>query len=99
MVRVDKFILPTNFVVLDCEIDVEVPIILRRPLLATGKALVDVELGDLKSRVGGEEVTFKVCQTAKPPDECKVIGVLNDEGNNGGVDMEEDESEDDPQED
>ncbi|XP_070043223.1 uncharacterized protein [Nicotiana tomentosiformis] len=35
LVRVDKFILPANFVILDCEVDYEVPIILGRPLLAT----------------------------------------------------------------
>ncbi|XP_070012891.1 uncharacterized protein [Nicotiana sylvestris] len=37
LVRVDKFILPTDFVILDCEVDYEVPIILGRPFLATGK--------------------------------------------------------------
>ncbi|XP_070015290.1 uncharacterized protein [Nicotiana sylvestris] len=43
LVRVDKFILPADFVILDCEVDFEVPIIFGRPFLATGKALVDVE--------------------------------------------------------
>ncbi|XP_070010708.1 uncharacterized protein [Nicotiana sylvestris] len=47
LVRVDKFILPANFVILDCEVDYEVLIILGRPFLATGKALVDVETGEL----------------------------------------------------
>ncbi|XP_070011183.1 uncharacterized protein [Nicotiana sylvestris] len=42
LVRVDKFILPADFVILDCEVDYEVPIILGRPFLVTGKALVDV---------------------------------------------------------
>ncbi|XP_070022781.1 uncharacterized protein [Nicotiana sylvestris] len=42
LVRVDKFILPTDFVILDCEVDYEVSIILGRPFLATRKALVDV---------------------------------------------------------
>ncbi|XP_070054173.1 uncharacterized protein [Nicotiana tomentosiformis] len=46
-VRVDKFILPADFVILDCEVDYEVPIILGRPFLATGKALVDEEAGEL----------------------------------------------------
>ncbi|XP_070003043.1 uncharacterized protein [Nicotiana sylvestris] len=44
LVSVDKFILP-DFVIVDCEVDYEVPIILGRPFLATGKALVDVEAG------------------------------------------------------
>ncbi|XP_070035058.1 uncharacterized protein [Nicotiana tomentosiformis] len=47
LVRVDKFILPADFVILDCEVDYEVPIILGRPFLATWKTLVDVEAGEL----------------------------------------------------
>ncbi|XP_070029869.1 uncharacterized protein [Nicotiana sylvestris] len=46
-IRVDKFILPANFVILDCEVDYKVLIILIRPFLATRKALVDVEAGEL----------------------------------------------------
>ncbi|XP_070029928.1 uncharacterized protein [Nicotiana sylvestris] len=47
LVRVDKFILPADFVILDCEVDYDVPIILGKPFLATGKTLVDVEAGKL----------------------------------------------------
>ncbi|XP_070046443.1 uncharacterized protein [Nicotiana tomentosiformis] len=47
LVRVDKFIFPANFVILDCEVDYEVPIILGRPFLATGKVLCDVEAKEL----------------------------------------------------
>lgn len=35
---------PTDFVILDCDVDFEVPIILGRPLLATVRVLVDMEL-------------------------------------------------------
>ncbi|XP_070034773.1 uncharacterized protein [Nicotiana tomentosiformis] len=52
LVRVDKFILPEDIVILDCEVDYEVPIILRRPFLSTGKALCDVEAGELTFWVG-----------------------------------------------
>lgn len=48
LMKVDKFIFPTDFVFLNCEVDVEVSIILRRPFLATGRALVDMERGNLK---------------------------------------------------
>ncbi|MCD9561525.1 hypothetical protein HAX54_020688 [Datura stramonium] len=34
-----------------------------------GHALVDVELGELKFRVDGDEVIFNVHQPMKPPDE------------------------------
>lgn len=36
LVRVDNFIIPADFVILNCEVDYKVPIILGRPLLATG---------------------------------------------------------------
>ncbi|XP_070030159.1 uncharacterized protein [Nicotiana sylvestris] len=37
LIRVDKFILPADFVILDCEVDYEVPIILGRLFLATAR--------------------------------------------------------------
>ncbi|XP_022897634.1 uncharacterized protein LOC111411325 [Olea europaea var. sylvestris] len=36
LVRVDKFIFPTDFIILDMEADNDIPIILGRPFLATG---------------------------------------------------------------
>ena len=43
LVKVESFIFPGDFVILDCQVDFEVPIILGRPFLATGRALVDME--------------------------------------------------------
>lgn len=40
LVKVDRFIFPTDFIILDCEINHEVPIILGRPFLATERVLV-----------------------------------------------------------
>ncbi|XP_070040018.1 uncharacterized protein [Nicotiana tomentosiformis] len=51
LVQVDKFILPADFVILNCEVDYKVPIILGRPFLVIGKALVDMEAGELTFRV------------------------------------------------
>ena len=42
LVKVDKFIFPTYFIVLDMEEDKGVPIILGRPFLAIGRVLIDV---------------------------------------------------------
>ncbi len=42
LVRVEKFIVPTNFVILDFEADKEVSIILGRPFLATRRTFIDV---------------------------------------------------------
>nr|XP_016448113.1 PREDICTED: uncharacterized protein LOC107773177 [Nicotiana tabacum] len=41
LVKVGKFHLPTNFVILDCAVDKETPIILGRPFLATERVLMD----------------------------------------------------------
>ncbi|XP_049406135.1 uncharacterized protein LOC125869736 [Solanum stenotomum] len=73
LVKVDQFIFPADFVILYCEIDVEVPIILGRPFLATGKALVDVESGKLKFRVNDDEVTFTICKSMKQPSDIHVV--------------------------
>ena len=50
-VKVDKFIFPVDFIVLDMEEDKEIPIILGRPFLATSRAMIDVQQGELKLRV------------------------------------------------
>ena len=51
LVNVDKFIFPEDFIVLDMEEDKEIPIILGRPFLDTGRAMIDVRWGELKLRV------------------------------------------------
>ncbi|XP_062080452.1 uncharacterized protein LOC133785217 [Humulus lupulus] len=60
LVKVDKFIFPVDFIVLDMEEDANVPIILGRPFLEIGQALIDVQKGELKLRVQGDEVVFNV---------------------------------------
>ena len=66
LVKVGKFIFPVGFIVLDME-DREVPLILGRPFLATGRALIDVQQGKLTLRVGEEEAIFNVFKAMKYP--------------------------------
>ena len=42
LVKVDKFIFPADFIVLDMDEDEEIPLILGRPFLVTRKTLIDV---------------------------------------------------------
>ncbi|XP_070050705.1 uncharacterized protein [Nicotiana tomentosiformis] len=77
LVRVDKFILPADFVILDYEVEYEVPIILGRPFLATGKALVDVKAGELTFRVGDEKVVFHVFKSMRLPNSNKVCSFMD----------------------
>ena len=69
LVKVGKFVLSTDFVILEIEDDDSVPIILGRPFLATGKAQINVQEGELKLRVQGDEITFHVFQPLKHPDD------------------------------
>lgn len=45
MVKVDRFILPADFIIVDYEVDKDVPIILGRPFLSTGQMLIGVHKG------------------------------------------------------
>ncbi|KAD3337155.1 hypothetical protein E3N88_32675 [Mikania micrantha] len=63
LVKVDKFVFPVDFVVMDMEADTNVPIILGRPFLRTAKAVIDVFDGKLSLRVGDETVTFVVTKS------------------------------------
>ena len=60
MVKVGKFILPVNFVVMKMEEDTQVPLLLGRPFLATRAALIDVKKGELTLRVGNKAVHFNL---------------------------------------
>ena len=80
LVKVDKFIFPADFIVLDYEADREVPIILGRPFLATGRTLIDVQKGELTMRVQNEQITFNVFKAMRFPDEvedCSMISVVD----------------------
>ena len=63
--KVDKFIFPVDFVVLDMDEDVEVPSILGRPFFATARAVIDVGDGKLVLRVGDKEIIFKIYNAMK----------------------------------
>ncbi|PIN21854.1 DNA-directed DNA polymerase [Handroanthus impetiginosus] len=80
LVKVDKFIFPADFVVLDMEVDSEVPIILGRPFLATGRTLIDVQKGELTMRVQDQQITFNVFKAMKFPnesDECFSVSLFD----------------------
>ena len=76
LVKVDKFIFPVDFVVIDMEEDIMVPLLLGRPFLATGRTLIDVQEGKIILRLQDEEVTFQVYDAIKHPltkEDCKSI--------------------------
>ena len=58
LVKVELFIFLADFIILDCEVDFEVPIILRRPFLYTGRAFVDMVKAQMKIRFNNGEANF-----------------------------------------
>ncbi|XP_016442906.1 uncharacterized protein LOC107768298 [Nicotiana tabacum] len=75
------------FVILDNQIDEEIPIILGRSFLAIRRALINCEMGKLKMRLNNEEITFNVQRSMWRPSEfanCSLIDAVD-------VIMEEDD--------
>ncbi|GKE15686.1 reverse transcriptase domain-containing protein [Tanacetum coccineum] len=64
-VKVRKFHFPTDFVVVDFEVDPRVPLILGRSFLRTDRALIDVYGEEITLRVDNEAVTFNLDQTTR----------------------------------
>ena len=77
LVKVRKFIFPVDFVIMKMEEDTQVPLLLGRPFLATGAALIDVQKGELTLRVGNEAVHFNLNRSLEHPDvdaeSCMVV--------------------------
>ncbi|QHO08328.1 Retrotransposon gag protein [Arachis hypogaea] len=60
LVKVGKFFLQADFVILDTMEDENASIILGRTFLVTGRALIDVEVGEIVLRVHNEQLVFHV---------------------------------------
>ena len=77
LIKVGKFILLVNFMVIDIEEDKQVPLLLGRPFLAIRAALIDVKKGELSLRVGDEEEHFNLNHSLKQPEfdniDCKIV--------------------------
>ncbi|GKC04146.1 reverse transcriptase domain-containing protein [Tanacetum coccineum] len=64
-IKVGKFHFPTDFVVVDFEVDPRVPLILGRSFLRTGRALINVYGEEITLRVDNEAITFNLDQTTR----------------------------------
>ncbi|GJZ22115.1 zinc knuckle CX2CX4HX4C containing protein [Tanacetum coccineum] len=60
LIKIDKFMFPVDFVILDMIEDFRMPIILGRPLLATTHAKVDIFRKTISLEVGNEKVIFEM---------------------------------------
>ncbi|KAA3484289.1 Retrovirus-related Pol polyprotein from transposon opus [Gossypium australe] len=64
----------------DCKDDKNVPSILGRPFLATGRTVIDVQKGELTMRVNNQQIIFNVFKALKCVDdieECHAVSLLD----------------------
>ncbi|KAJ9544639.1 hypothetical protein OSB04_024346 [Centaurea solstitialis] len=63
VVRVDKFVFPADFVILDIKDEVKVPLILGRPFINTASAVIHVAERELSLGVGKDRITLSIDKT------------------------------------
>nr|GEX39632.1 reverse transcriptase domain-containing protein [Tanacetum cinerariifolium] len=64
-IKMGKFHFPIDFVVVDFEADPQVPLILGRSFLRTGRALIHVYREEITLQVNDEAITFNLNQTTR----------------------------------
>ncbi|KAL4373423.1 hypothetical protein AHAS_Ahas05G0080300 [Arachis hypogaea] len=80
LVKVEKFFLPADFIILDIGEDDNASIILGRPFLTTERALIDVEEGELVLRVHEEKLVFyvlKIMHSSGEEERCMQIDLID----------------------
>ncbi|XP_050895835.1 uncharacterized protein LOC127102515 [Lathyrus oleraceus] len=60
IVKIEKFVFPVDFVILEMPEDEEIPLILGRPFLKTGRCMIDIEEGTMTLNVYDEELKIDV---------------------------------------
>lgn len=78
-VKIEGIYIPTDFVVVDIEEDLDVPIILGRPFLATAGAIIDVQSGRIVFQASDAMIGFELENVMKGPAlySCNMIDVHN----------------------
>ncbi|XP_057996598.1 uncharacterized protein LOC131175918 [Hevea brasiliensis] len=79
--KVGKFFIPVDFVVLEMEEDIHISIMLGRPFLPTAGPIIDVKNDRLTLKVGEEEVEFNLNQNLKKHhgvDPCLRVDVIDE---------------------
>jgi hypothetical protein len=71
LVQIDKFYFPVDFIVLDTHpvsnVDIQIPIILGRPFLATSNALINCRNGVMKLFFGNMTLEVNIFNICKQP--------------------------------
>nr|GEW91554.1 hypothetical protein [Tanacetum cinerariifolium] len=85
LIKINKFIILVDFIILDMLEDFRMPVISGRPLLATAHAKVDIFRKTISLKVGNENVIFKMRKVQESYEEivyrCRLIAQVA----NGGL--------------
>ncbi|XP_071687006.1 uncharacterized protein [Rutidosis leptorrhynchoides] len=78
LVSIDSLVFSVDFVIMEMKEDLQVPLILGRPFLATADTIILVQRNQLNIRVGDERVTINIREAMKQPsntddDECYAL--------------------------
>lgn len=65
LVKVDKFLLPVYFIIMNFNFDEDTLILLGKPFLSMGRTFIDVEKGELTMRVNDQHEMFNVPNVMK----------------------------------
>ncbi|KAL4291800.1 hypothetical protein GQ457_14G013780 [Hibiscus cannabinus] len=78
LVRIDKFIFPADFLILDCEADENASIILGRPFFSTSRATIDFDKYEIIFKVDNEQIKMKaLTKRIQPEHKDKAKGIDN----------------------
>ncbi|XP_050909163.1 uncharacterized protein LOC127122934 [Lathyrus oleraceus] len=72
LVKIDKFVFPMDFVILEMPENEEIPLILGRPFLEIGRCLINIEEGTMTLKVYDEELKIDVRNTIKYKDDIDI---------------------------
>lgn len=76
LVKLESFIFPVDFMILDSEVDFKDPVILGRPFLYTVCVLVDMENRHMKFWLNNEESTLNICRSIKQSGEIQTVSSI-----------------------
>ena len=76
-VRVGRYFIPIDFVIVEMEEDSHTPLLLGRSFLNTAKAIIDVHGGMISFTIGGDKVVFNVNRSMKYPSNNESIFLVD----------------------
>lgn len=76
LVKIDKFVFPIDFVILEMPEDEKIPLILGRSFLETGRCMINIEEGTMILKVYDEEIKIDVKNAMKYKDDEGTISLV-----------------------